>query len=305
MELNLLEKKELWIENIKLNNVNLNEIAEAVARTLNLEIKEVMVVDVRENFITLDILKKTLQIEDVIGKEKILLKNLAKVKGLTVNSNTRIHSDGILGLIAVEPEEEEQFLSRVNSISRNIKNNFLRRAKIFASGTEVQKKLIKDTNTPMIIDILKTRGFKIEKGGILPDNKLKISQEIFSAINEGYGLVITTGGVGAESKDQTIEGILQLDPEAKTPYITYYHKGTGRHIKDGVRIGVGKVGESIILALPGPNDEVRVGIEAFIEDFSEGCNDKSKLANKVARALIFSIKEKTEINRREKYIKNG
>jgi len=294
MELNLLEKKELWIENIKLNNINLNEVAKVVAKTLNLEIKKVMVVDVRENFITLDILRNTLQIEDIIGKEKILLKNLAKVKGLTISNNTCIHSDGVLGLIAVEPEEKAQFLSRVNSISRNIKNNFLRRAKIFASGIEVQKKLIKDTNTPMIIDILKARGFKVERGDILPDNKVKISQEIFSAINEGYGLIITTGGVGAESKDQTIEGILQLDPEAETPYITYYHKGTGRHIKDGVRIGVGKVGEAIILSLPGPNDEARVGIEAFIEDFFEGCDDKSKLANKVARALIFSIKEKNK-----------
>jgi len=265
MELSLLEKKELWIENIKLNNVNLNEIAEVVARALNLENKEVMVVDVRDNFITLDILKRALKIENVIGKEKKLLKDLAKVKGLTINSNTCIHSNGVLGLIAIEPEEKEQFLSKVNSISKNIKKNFLRRAKVFASGIEVQKELIKDTNTPMILDTLNAKGFKAERGGILPDNKEKIYREIFLAINEGYGL------------------------------ITYYHKGTGRHIKDGVRIGVGKVGEAIILALPGPNDEVRVGIETFIEDFSKGCNDKSKLASKVAKELILLIKEKRGI----------
>ena len=60
MELNLLEKTELWIENLKLEHADLNRIAETVAAVLNFERGKVLVVDVRHNHITLDILKRQL-----------------------------------------------------------------------------------------------------------------------------------------------------------------------------------------------------------------------------------------------------
>jgi molybdopterin biosynthesis enzyme MoaB len=109
--------------------------------------------------------------------------------------------------------------------------------------------------------------------------------------NDGYGLVVTTGGVGAEAKDQTIEALLALDPDAATPYTCRFQIGTGRHTKDGVRIGVGEVSETLIVALPGPNDEVKLGLEELIKGLKSHLN-KQMLAENIARILRAELREK-------------
>ena len=48
MGLNLLEKTELWINEITLDHTNLTDLANAVARSLGLSDGEVLVVDVRQ-----------------------------------------------------------------------------------------------------------------------------------------------------------------------------------------------------------------------------------------------------------------
>jgi hypothetical protein len=82
-----------------------------------------------------------------------------------------------------------------------------------------------------------------------------------------------------------------VDPEAVTPYVCRFEQGTGRHDKDGVRIGVGQVGRSILVALPGPNAEVRLGMAAVIRGLAEGW-DKERLAAEVARPLREHLREK-------------
>jgi hypothetical protein len=104
-------------------------------------------------------------------------------------------------------------------------------------------------------------------------------------VNEGFGLIVTTGGVGAEGKDRTIEALLELDPMASTPYIIHYEKGTGRHEKDGVRIGISYVKPSLIIALPGPHEEVKIGIEVIIDGLKRGL-DKEKLATALSERYI-------------------
>ena len=47
MGLNLLEKTELWVNEITLANANLSDMADAVAEQLGLDKGKVMVVDVR------------------------------------------------------------------------------------------------------------------------------------------------------------------------------------------------------------------------------------------------------------------
>jgi hypothetical protein len=82
-----------------------------------------------------------------------------------------------------------------------------------------------------------------------------------------------------------------LDPNAATPYIAKFQKGTGRHEKDGVRIGIGRVGQTLIIALPGPNDEVKIGIEVIIRCLEIGVN-KETLANELAKSLRDKLRKK-------------
>lgn len=290
MELELLEKTEIWINPIRIREVNLELIAEGVARVLNLKKREVMVVDVREDLITLDILKKTVHAEDIIGKKEALLRALATIPGVTISEETNLHSEGILGLIDIEDRKAAKtLLRRMRRMGRQISDRIRKRAVIFPSGFEVQKGLIQDTNSPYLEAKLTQEGFKASIGDILEDNLDKIVSALNRAVWDGFGLIITTGGVGAEDKDRMVEALLKLDPEASTPYIIRYEKGTGRHEKDGVKIGVAYVKPSLIIALPGPHNEVQIGAEVIIQGLREGW-DKETLALSLSEKYIETLK---------------
>lgn len=291
MELNLLEKTELWIEKINLTNADLNQIAETVANVLSLPRDEVLVVDVRDNHITLDILQQQVQAQAIYGKKNELLKKLGQLEGVQIYPETEIHSEGILGMIGLNEDEAVQVLENTQKISQQIQENVSKRVIVFPTGFEVKRGMIKDTNTPLIKEILERKGYQVTTGTILDDDMTFIAGKLRQAIYNGYGLIITTGGVGAEDKDKTVEGILKLDPNASTPYIVKFQKGTGRHEKDGVRIGVGMLGQSMVVALPGPNDEVKIGIDIVVEALEQGLS-KEQLAQKLAEALRNKFKEK-------------
>jgi molybdenum cofactor synthesis domain-containing protein len=291
MELELFEKTEIWIRPIQIQEVNLDLVAEKVAEILSLKKREVMVVDVREDLITLDIMKKAVNAQDIIGKKEALLHALAEIPGISLTPETTIHSEGILGLINVEDQKlAEKLLKRVEQVKRQVSDQIRTKAIIFPSGFEIQKGLIQDTNSSYIERRLKKEGFKVTIADVLEDNLEFITFALTKAINKGFGLIITTGGVGAESKDRMIEALLELDPKASTPYIIRYEKGTGRHEKDGVKIGVAYVKPSFIIALPGPHEEVKIGIEVIIEGLKRGLN-KEELALSLSKKFTQSLRE--------------
>ncbi|MDH7526363.1 MAG: molybdopterin-binding protein, partial [Peptococcaceae bacterium] len=145
------------------------------------------------------------------------------------------------------------------------------------------------TNSQMIAEAFRRRGYQADIGPVIDDDPDDVYYKLFRAVDEGYGLIISTGGVGAEDKDHTIEGILRLDPAAATPWIVRYQKGTGRHCKEGVRIAVGEMNETLIIALPGPNDEVKTALEVILKEIPNQPG-KYALAEKIAEALREKLK---------------
>jgi molybdenum cofactor synthesis domain-containing protein len=291
LELELFEKKEIWIRPIQIKDVNLGVIAERVADVLRLKKTEVMVVDVREDLVTLDIMKKAVRAEDIIAKKEAILLALTAVPGVTITPETTIHSEGVLGLIDIEDKKAAQeILGRMEKMGREISDRIRKRVIIFPSGFEIQKGMIQDTNSPYIKKRLTEEGFNVTVGDVLEDNLESIVSALRRALGEGYGLIITTGGIGAEDKDRTIEAILKLDPTASTPYIIHYKKGTGRHEKDGVKIGVAYLKPSFIIALPGPHDEAKIGIEVIIDGLKKESN-KEELALSLAEKYIAVLKQ--------------
>jgi hypothetical protein len=103
MEYNLLEKTELWVTGIRLRQANLTGLAAAAAEVLGLELPEVHVVDVQEDRVTLDILRRTVRGEDVAGKQAALLERLSALPGVELAPGAAVHSDGVLGIIALDP----------------------------------------------------------------------------------------------------------------------------------------------------------------------------------------------------------
>lgn len=284
-EFELLDKTELRIEQVGLEGANLNEVAATVASTLNISRDEVFVIDARDELLTLDIMRTTIDAEVFVGKEAELIAALGKVEGVTVSDRTTICSQGVLGWVVLESEFGRNALEHSRDLKAQIQSNISRRAIIFSTGPEVILGQIEDTNSPTIAKVLSEKGYSVTKGATLADDRDVIAANLYEAATErGFGLIVTTGGVGAEAKDHTVEALLSLDREAATPYIAKFQQGSGRHVKDGIRIGVALVGQTIIVALPGPNDEVRLGVQALIEGLSVGAQ-KKELAAQIVDVL--------------------
>jgi molybdenum cofactor synthesis domain-containing protein len=284
MEYRLLEKTEIWISPVKLNKADLGACARAAAKVLGLSPDEVMVTDVLEDTMTLDVLVPTVRAKHIVARKEALLKALAAVPGIHLTNETQIHSDGILGLISLDEESGRELLERSASMGKEIAERIRKRAKIFATGKEVLNGQIRDTNTPFLFEALQGEGYDVVKGPIMEDNVDAIARAFYEAIEQGYGLLITTGGIGAEGKDQTLEALMRVDPDASTPYILKFQKGQGRHQKDGVRIGVGILDWTLIVCLPGPHDEIRLVWPSLKEGLKANWNKKS-LAEVLANVL--------------------
>lgn len=291
MELDLLEKTEIHIQPVKLLDANLSEIARVTALVLGLSPDRVQVIDVREDSLALDILQQHVQAEQVFGKGKELLEKLSEVTGLTVFPETQINSSGILGYLELEPEYAKEVTRNAEKLSREIRQNIARRVLVFPSGYEVQTGMIEDTNTPYLLEQLQNEGYKADRGEVLPDDLSGVVAKLKNALDRGYGLIITTGGVGAEDKDFNVEAMCKVTDVAWTPYIIRFTKGQGRHIKDGVRIGVGQAGITTIVNLPGPHEEVRA-VYPTLHSYLHGEINGETLARRLAEILRKRWEEK-------------
>ena len=86
----------------------------------------------------------------------------------------------------------------------------------------------------------------------------------------------------------------RIDRQAATPWIVKYEQGTGRHVKAGVRIGVGQYGLTTLINLPGPHDEVMAVAPVLQAHCNRGLINKELLANELVQVLRakLSIKKK-------------
>jgi len=284
MQYRLLEKTEIWITPLRLHDADLAACAHAAGEVLGLTPEQIMVTDAQKEHLVFDVLTPTVEAKQIVARKDALLAALSLVPGVEINGDTEIHSDGILGMISLGPDEGREVLERTEKLKAQLMERLARRAKVFPTGTEVINGQIKDTNTPFLVQELEAMGFTVATSPPLPDQLNRIANSLRDAVEEGYGLIITTGGVGAEGKDQTVEALLALDPDAATPYVLKFTKGQGRHAKDGVRLGVGRLGQCTMVTLPGPNDEVRLTWPVL----SRGLNEnwpKQRLASHLADAL--------------------
>lgn len=284
MEYRLLEKTELYIKPLHLSGADLGACAEAVAFALELRPQDIVVTDAIEDHLILDVLVPTVQATQIIAKRKTLLNALAGVPGVHITDETEVHSDGILGLISLDEEVAQEVLERSRAMQSQIAEALRRRVMVFATGQEVLAGQIRDTNTPFLTESLRNEGYRVIQGPVLKDRVDSIARAFRQAAEEGYGLLITTGGIGAENKDQTIEALARVDKQAELPFILKFQKGQGRHDKDGVRIGVGVFDQTLIVCLPGPHDEVRLAWPVLREGIKANL-DKRGLAKNLAEVL--------------------
>jgi molybdenum cofactor synthesis domain-containing protein len=269
MEYSLLNKTELRLTDVYLNDCDLAEISNTVAEVLKLPRDRVFVIDVREDHIALDLLIQTMNGDQFVGKKEELLTAVGALPGVNFGSNPDIHSEGVLGMIALSPIEGKKVIEQSAKMGNEIQNRIRRRIKVFPTGFEVGRGMIEDTNTPYLVKRFTEAGCKVQTHRPLADDIDEIAGSLRQALDQGFGMIITTGGVGAEDKDCSVEALLKVCPDASTPYIAKFTRGHGRHVKDGIRIGVAKEGLSYVVTLPGPNEEVRLCAEVLVQSIEQ------------------------------------
>jgi len=277
----LLGKTEVWMQGVRLSNANLPEIARKAADVLSIAEDKVFVTDVREALVVLDILEPKVEFEAVVGRQEQVFAALRTIPGVSIDVDATIHSEGVLGVIGSTREQAAEMVEYAQRMDEQIRKYASGRVAVVSTGPEVQNGEIKDTNFEAISRAFTAAEFEVVFGGVAGDSEREIAGLIARLVGEGYGLIISTGGVGAEDKDHTIEAVEGLDPDLSTAILAKYKEGTGRHVKDSVRVCVGSLGWSTIICLPGPTHEVELALPVIIQQLQNGTSP-SRLVEAIA-----------------------
>ncbi len=283
LELNLLEKTEIRIDGIALEGTNLSELASVAASVLELPQDKVLVIDVRPNQVALDILMRVVRAEQIFGKKRALLTALASVPGVVLKPDADIHSSGILMAIGLDEDRVPATIEASRTMGAAILKSRRARVRVYPTGFELLEGRIEDTNTPYLIKVFSEAGYLADAGPAVPDNRERLVEALRAGAAD-CGVVVTTGGVGAEDKDFSVEAVEELDPAAAVTYLAHFARGEGRHVKDGVRLAVGELEGCMLVTLPGPNDEVRMAAPVLIHGLKQGL-PKQVLAGNLALCL--------------------
>lgn len=280
-DVQLLGKTEIWMQGVRLENADLPEIARIAAGVLSIAEDKVFVTDVREALVVLDVLEPKVEFEAVVGRQAQVFEALRQIQGVSIDDDATIHSEGVLGVIGSTRAQATEMVEHAQRMDEQIRKYASGRVAVISTGPEVQNGEIKDTNYEAISRVFTEAKFDVSFGGIAGDSEREIAGLMARLAGEGFGLIISTGGVGAEDKDHTIEAVEGLDPALSTAVLAQYKKGTGRHVKDSVRVCVGSLGWSTIICLPGPTHEVELALPVIIKHLQDGTSP-ARLAEAIA-----------------------
>ena len=269
-QLDLLAKSEIWIVGVRLNDVDLTELASVAATVLGLAPDELFVTDVRGNHLVFDVLRPTVELDAVAGREAALLAALSSFPGVSLASDATVHSHGVLGVIGAPADQAEEIVAAAARLGAGLRAYVSRSVAVLSTGAEVARGEIEDTNLAAAAEILGSAGYRVTGAGVAEDDEAVIAGRIAHLLEDGHGLILTTGGVGAEDKDRTIEAMQRLAPDLSTAVLAHYEVGHGRHVKPHVRIACGRIGETLLIALPGPTREVRAALPALVAGLERG-----------------------------------
>lgn len=284
MVVHLFDKRELSISGLRLTDVDLDLVAAAVADALALSPEDVLVVDAYPDHLTLDILNDPDDIGRLAGRRQPLLEALSRVPGLVVEEDAEVHSEGILGVINLTPDRADSLPAAMSDFATRVRTRLAKKVLILPTGREIMAGNVTDTNTPFLVDLFAANGYEAKAGSVVDDDIDVAIGALTDAIGRGFGLIISTGGTGAELKDCIVEAITALAPDAATPYVVKYQQGQGRHHKDGVRVAVGEVEQTTLIALTGPHAEVKEVAPVLIDGLRQGL-DRNCLAGNIVKVL--------------------
>lgn len=144
-----------------------------------------------------------------------------------------------------------------------------------------------DISGKIIREIVESKGYKVERQVILPDDEEALSQEMIDMCDGlNLDLVLTTGGTGFSLRDVTPEATNKVI-DKPTPGISeamrYYSLGiTPRAMLSRAASGIRK-NKTLIINLPGSDKAVRETLEYIIDSVTHGIDIMLGNASNCAR----------------------
>lgn len=133
--------------------------------------------------------------------------------------------------------------------------------------------LREDTSGPNLVRILKERGYDVTYTSIIPDDFVKIKEELVKCSDElKVSLVLTTGGTGFSPRDITPEATMAV-VERPTPGIPEAMRAESMRITPKgclSRSQAGIRGRTLIINLPGSKKASEENILAVIDPVGHG-----------------------------------
>ncbi|MBR6800162.1 MAG: MogA/MoaB family molybdenum cofactor biosynthesis protein [Eubacteriaceae bacterium] len=133
--------------------------------------------------------------------------------------------------------------------------------------------LREDTSGPNLVRILKEKGYEVTYTSIIPDDFVKIKEELIKCADElKVSLVLTTGGTGFSPRDITPEATMAV-VERPTPGIPEAMRAESMKITPKgclSRSQAGIRGRTLIINLPGSKKASEENILAVIDPVGHG-----------------------------------
>lgn len=159
---------------------------------------------------------------------------------------------------------------------------------IIPTGNEIKNGIVRDTDSPMIMGVILTAFPDCGVNKLRPvfDNQRTISEEIVRCAKEGADLIITIGGSGEGSKYSEILG--QDVTHSGMEEVLEKKCSTALYGKNGhmwSKLVCGCLEDALVINLPGPFEEAKAAIEAFVETYEAEEPDIEKINRAMAEAV--------------------
>lgn len=134
---------------------------------------------------------------------------------------------------------------------------------VTSDGISAGKK--EDRSGKIIAERLKSFGAEVKSYLVIPDDKEKILKTVRGWIDEGIGLIVTTGGTGLGPRDVTVDALKSII-ERDVPGISETMRDFGQKrtpyamLSRGV---AGTVGKTLVITLPGSSKGVSESLDAL------------------------------------------
>lgn len=154
-------------------------------------------------------------IADIDGVLKIDRKKLTSINSLgemmiasrhgdfPVKTGDKIAGTRVIPLVIEKAKMEEAEKVAGDESIFSIKPYIFKRAGVVTTGSEIYKKRIEDTFTPVIVEKLSEYGIDVVCHEYCSDDHEDITKKINSMLSEGVDIVICTGGMSVDPDDRT------------------------------------------------------------------------------------------------------